>query len=289
MRRKIEFMQPDTFENIIRENHDKLEFVSLNGYGEPLLHPELFSFLKLCRRYGVKTGVSTNCTLLGSEKAVAMLADPPDILTLAVDGMSPTNYEKVRVGAKFRETMANVHNFLDLWKDAENKPKVVLQCIYMSETRKEIDKFKHAFSRYGEVSIRIRQLTHSGLHRKDGNYRNSRSSCYWLWTEPMVLSDGTVAACCQDVNGQLALGNIKDMHLQQIWQNDKISRIRQCHATGNRGTIAVCRRCNMYQPGRLLSAGSMLLDTLHTNTVLPAVETIISRLRYRKLRGIDDA
>jgi radical SAM protein with 4Fe4S-binding SPASM domain len=280
MKRKIEFMDRETFESIIVQNYKKLEFVSLNGFGEPLLHPHLFEFLKLCREYGVRTGISTNCTLLNQEKSVALLDDPPDIITLAIDSVNQESFEKVRIGAKFEIVMDNVKQFLRLCARSKRQPFVILQCIYMTETKDQVYAFKHAFSEYKYDAIRIRQLTFSGRERDDANYAHKLCSCYWLWAEPMVLSSGTLVPCCQDVNGQLALGTIRDQSLDELWNQGYIAELRGKHAAGQRAAIPICSRCNMYQPSWPLMVSASFLNTARINSLIPSIETVISNLRY---------
>lgn len=282
MERRIEHLDVATFESIIRENHKELEFVSLNGYGEPLLHPGLFDFLKLCGKYGVHTGISTNCTLLDEAKSAALLECPPDVLTLAIDSVDRNSFEKVRVGADFDAVMENARRFLDLHRAAggRKKPFVILQCIYMTETRERVKEFRRAFSAYRHAAIRIRQLSFSGRGRDDADYANRQCSCSWLWTEPMVLSNGTLAPCCQDVNGRLALGSIREKSLNELWRSGRICELRREHADGRRASIPICRECNMYQPSYPLLLGAMCLNTARTNILLPSIETAICDLRY---------
>ena len=280
MKRTVEHMDRGLFEAIIAQNSDVLEFVGLNGYGEPLLHPNLFDFLKFCRQHKVSTGISTNCTLLDEEKAGEILRNPPDIITLAVDGASAENYEKVRVGAQFDSVIKNVKGFLRMRKKFSRKPFVVLQCIYMSETKKDISKFYKLFSDCAYDAIRVRQLTFTGQQREDENYKNPSVSCYWLWTEPMIFSDGTLVPCCQDVNGEFALGNVNDQPLEELWNQEKVQTLRTKHSTGQRDTIPLCRKCNMYQPNRFLAMGASLFHTMKINTIIPSIESALSRQRY---------
>jgi radical SAM protein with 4Fe4S-binding SPASM domain len=238
-------------------------------------------FLKLCREYGVRTGISTNCTLLNEEKSVALLENPPDIITLAIDSVNQESFEKIRIGAKFEIVMENVRQFLRLCAGSERRPFVILQCIYMTETKDQIYAFKQAFSEYEYDAIRIRQLTFSGRERDDANYAHTLCSCYWLWTEPMILSNGILVPCCQDVNGRLALGTIRDKSLNELWNQGYIRELRRKHAAGQRADIPICRECNMYQPSWPLLVSASFLNTAKTNSLVPAIETIISNFRYR--------
>ncbi|MDR3641675.1 MAG: radical SAM protein [Humidesulfovibrio sp.] len=278
MTRKVQFMDFEFFQRLMRENRDILEFVGLNGYGEPLLHPELPRMLDCCRELGIKTGISTNCTLLDEKRARMLLDSPPDQLTLAVDGVDAAHYEQVRVGAAFDQVMENVRGFLRM-KGHNRPPYTILQCIHMPETRHAVPSFRNAFAGLGFDAIRIRQLTFSGRDRGE-DYVNDSSSCYWLWNEPMVLASGQLSPCCQDVNGALALGDLHQTPLRELWAADSVVRMRRLHAHGQRNSLALCRDCNMYQPSVPLRLGAQLLNTYTVNRMVPTVETWLSVLRY---------
>jgi len=283
MNRKISHMESKLFEKIISENHVHIEFASLNGYGEPLLHPSLFDFIKLCRQYHVRTGISSNCTQLNETMARNLLDNPPDVLTLAIDGASPEAYEAVRLGASFEEVVGNVKRFLELRRNLnKHNTFVILQCIHMPETRNQIRGFYSLFEGLAFDAIRIRQLTYSGQNCKDLSYRNNPGSCFWLWNEPMILSDGTLVPCCQDVNGDLALGNLQSAPLKELWAEGKIGDLRKKHSNGDRNSLPICLSCNMYQPRIALSFGASLFNAFGLNTLVPKVETLIARLRYRR-------
>ncbi|MBU0468971.1 MAG: radical SAM protein [Candidatus Omnitrophica bacterium] len=282
MERKVEFMTPKVFESIIKDNKETLEFVSLNGYGEPLMHPDLSKFLNICKKYKIKSGISTNCTLLDENRSKELLEDPPDQIILAIDGATSKSYEKVRVGANFDIVINNVKRFLDMRKEYKKKPFVVLQCIYLTETKSQINQFKELFKGYHYDAIRIRQLTHSGRDRSDSDYSNPMCSCSWIWNEPMILSDGTVVPCCQDVNGVLKLGNIFNDPLSKLWNTGSINSLREKHSSNMRKTINLCEQCNMYQPSWPLLLCSTFFNTKDLNMILPYAETMLSMHRYCK-------
>lgn len=281
MTRPVSYMDKNLFSKIIDENHDSLEFVSLNGYGEPLLHPNLFEFIEICRKNKVPVGISTNCTLMTDDISRNLLERGPDQITLAIDSVEKQSYEKVRKGASYEVVMHNVTQFLAMRKKIKSSIFIVLQCIFMTETKKQIRLFQNKFKKLCYDAIRIRQLTYSGKTRKDASYRNKSCKCFWLWYEPMVLCDGTVVACCQDINGNLEIGNLNQSKLSEIWRGEHISKIRAKHASGERDSISICKACNMYQPGIFIGFCASLFNTQILNRLLPTIESLISKLRYK--------
>ena len=56
------FLSVQDFQKIV--NSGRFDFVSLHGWGEPLLHPELTEMIRLAHEQGIITQLTTNATLL---------------------------------------------------------------------------------------------------------------------------------------------------------------------------------------------------------------------------------
>ncbi len=59
-----------------------------------------------------------------------------------------------------------------------------------------------------------------------------------------ILWDGRVALCCLDYDGQVILGHVEEQKIKEIWQGDKLKRIRRWHIQGNLDNIPICRDCS---------------------------------------------
>lgn len=280
MKRPVHFMEPSFFEKLLQQEGHRLEHVGLNGFGEPLLHPRLAEFVEIAHRHGVGVSISTNCTLLTEERARPILMAGIDHVTLAIDGIRAEQYEAVRIGARFDRVIENARRFLELRREIGKKTFAIIQCIAMVQNKEDLRRIHAFWQGSGADAIRIRQLTHTGNECGDDQFDNGRGPCYWLWAEPMLLADGRLVACCQDVNGELPLGHAGDVPLDALWSGSEARRLRTLHATGRRHEISACRTCNMYQPSRAVALASSVLDTNHLNRAVPAVETAMSWLRY---------
>lgn len=277
-------MSLKTFANIIKQIKGKVEFVSLQGYGEPLLNPQIFEMVKICQEADIKTGISTNATVLDTNASIRLINSGLNHLTFAFDGASKKTYENIRRGAKYEKVIKNIKNFLKVKQKLKSNIFVVIQCIFMKETAGEIQKFKKMWQLTGIDALRIRQIT-QGISNYDQKtqekLRNSPGQpCYWLWVEPTIFWDGTLVPCCQDVNARMKLGNINQENLLKLWNSSRMQKMRSMHARGKRKKINICRDCNMYQPSLPLAIGSSFFDTFTLNKLVPKIESFISRLRY---------
>jgi len=279
MTRPIGDMRELTFKRIIDDIAGKVEFVWLQDYGEPLLNKDTLRFVRLAKAAGLRTGISTNGTVLVNSVIEDIFDSGLDYIIFALDGATKETYERIRVGAKFDRVTAGIRGFLARKIARGAKTFTVLQCICMEQTQDEIGVFARSWRVPGIDALRIRQLTYSG---NEGRFRNDRGRrpCYWLWANPHVKHDGTVVACCQDVNAALALGNIHEQSFHEIWNGEQMRRLRQAHIDGRQDQIPLCRSCNMYQPATAMICGSVLLPYFTVNKLVPRVETLLSRHRY---------
>ena len=285
MDRKLGDMRPSILQKIIDESKEYLEFVDLQSLGEPLLHKDLIQMIEYCKVNNVKCGFSTNASLLDEEKSEDILDSGVNHITLAFDGATPETYERIRQGAEYDTVVRNIKHFLKLKNEKNSRCFVVIQCIYMRETEREIRAFKRMWDVSGVDALRIRQVTYSIKKDVPGDEKfvNPKGSmpCFWLWREPHIHWDGTVVPCCQDINASYPLGTIRDDSLQNLWNSKRMVDLRKKHIEGKSNEIPLCRGCNMYQPNLPTAVGFFLPDAFTVKKLIPYLETIASTWRYK--------
>ncbi|WP_347273854.1 radical SAM protein [Candidatus Kuenenia sp.] len=280
MTRQTGDMDIKLFKKIINDIKGKVEFIWLQDYGEPFLNKNIFKMIAYAKRHGLRTGISTNATVLNNDIIVNILNSGLDYIIFAFDGATKETYEKIRKGANFEKVTNNINDFLANKTACNTRIFTVVQCIQMENTESEINDFVKMWKVKGVDGIRIRQVTYSGKDKFE-NSLNGRP-CYWLWSDPHIKWDGTVVPCCQDVNAVYPLGNIKENSLGKLWNSEKMIRLREKHISGKYHEIALCKGCNMYQPSLPLIIGSSFFRYFALNKFIPRVETILSKIRYRE-------
>ncbi len=63
----------------------------------------------------------------------------------------------------------------------------------------------------------------------NGAYKRyrERQPCKWFWHNLVILSDGSIVPCIRDFDGKLALGNIADTSLKEVWNGEKMVKLRK--------------------------------------------------------------
>jgi len=59
-----------------------------------------------------------------------------------------------------------------------------------------------------------------------------RNACPALWSTPVIRHDGTLMLCCADLEGQMALGSLKEKRFVDLWLSERARRRRRDHLAG---------------------------------------------------------
>jgi len=255
--RKQGFLDLNLLNKIIKENEKVLrnQFIWLHFNGEPLLHPRLSEIIRILKKAGVKTRISTNATLLNKEKSLEIMRAGLDYIVFSVDGSTKETYEKIRRGADFEEVEDNIFGFLGIKKKKKFKTETQIQIIKMKENEKEIKPFikkwkktdidyinVKSFSTRAWQAEEIREHVNTMGLSKLKNRIHHRSPCFYLWETLIILWNGEVVACCQDLKGDLKIGDLKKENLMEIWNNHKLLKLRR-QQLNNDFSMTPCAQC----------------------------------------------
>lgn len=243
-------MDPELLENIMPQINKHALLVSLWGWGESLLHPEIESMMKIVYELGIKKGVhvvvSTNGQNLDNPKVLeALIKYPPTYLITTTDGLTDEVLNVYRVGAKLQPMLDGVK-----WIAEHRKgkyPILHMRTIVMKQNEmqiKDANKFakEHKFdnlSLRGLVQIipsdKFEGLVPENKEYKSYEYKkedNSRihKECFFCKDSlmiPLVHANGDLCICCEDFNGKLCYGNLKTHGFKELWFGKKANEIRR--------------------------------------------------------------
>ncbi len=247
--RKPASMDPALFERLLNEIGPYLLTASLWGWGEPLLHPELASILRIVQNRGLTTFLSTNGQKLGDQKILqALIEYPPTYLIVCMDGLTDETNSKFRVNSKLEPILDGVEQ-LGRMKAAKGQklPILHMRYIVMKHNEHELPLLPQFAEKKQFDMLTIRTLaiidsphdSHIALlpdnkafrayAYKDHNRIQRRDFvCEKVFTFPAIFADGTVVACDQDCNATQAYGNIADgTSFKSLWWSEQADKIRR--------------------------------------------------------------
>lgn len=95
-----------------------------------------------------------------------------------------------------------------------------------------------------------------------GCNKDTKFTCDWIFNIVVVLSDGKVVCGCADPYGERPLGNLKDSNIYEIWNCEKVKRIR---IELNEGHSCFCDNCGLkrfLKEGEAIPQGPVHMEVL---------------------------
>ncbi len=243
-------MDMDLFRKIVDEARHFVNDMYLHHRGEPFLNPALFDMIACAGEAGIRTRFHTNGSLLDEKKMEKLLKAGPDLVSFSIDGFEKHSYEKIRAGANFEQTVANVialvtaRNSMNL-----RKPYVVVEKIRFRnpgepENKDKVAELWQRFLKAGvdEVIEKDEYVWAEETAPEPAGPR-TYSVCTFPWYAMAICADGTVTPCPQDFQARLNMGNVGSSTLREIWNGDAYRSLRRGFKTGA-DSLPLCRKCD---------------------------------------------
>ncbi|HEY6213071.1 MAG TPA: radical SAM/SPASM domain-containing protein, partial [Vicinamibacterales bacterium] len=220
----------------------------LNGYGEIATLRNAREYLAYIRERSrsVRILVNTNGMRMDEDLAAAFIEFGVDVVNVAIDGATAETFERIRKHLKLETVEANVRRLLAMRNASRrNRPFVMVHMILQPENEHETDLFLAKWSGVADHAGFAGMLSRAGgVPVKIRNLPSETFPCFLLWRQMPVLSDGTVAMCCDDWDGRAALGNLNTHSVREVWQQSEQRRaVRALHLEGRRDAIDLCAGC----------------------------------------------
>lgn len=235
---------------------DNLRYLTLHGWGEPLLDRGLPKKIKIAKDMGFRgTGLATNCTELDVKLSVALLESGLDTLICSVDGLTKETHESIRVGTNFDSIVNNVQTFIKL-RPEHGRTRVLVRFIRQKANEHEWPEFKkyweeHIDKAMGDAVIKF------DVHNVADNLENFANKDVLADEEVVVItcedfndrisihSNGEVGLCVADSNGFFQLGNVLYEEPMSIFNNEIFTRYRNMMKQGRFKELEHCCNCTI--------------------------------------------
>lgn len=230
----------------LAEYDDRLVFLA--GHGDPLQHPQFGKACRILRSAGVYgIGVGTPLLDLSDANFAALFENQVDIVEVRLDAHTAATYQRVHGLDGLARVHANIDR-LERTRREHRTPQPIVACS-LTRCAATIGDMEAFFDDW------IRQLGTAVIHGYN-DYCGAlppdtllptvapfREPCRRLATRLMLLADGTVALCGQDVRGEVRLGDWATESLRAIWSGPALGTIRRAHERMGLEPLPLCRRC----------------------------------------------
>ncbi len=237
-----------------------LKRIDLHNGGEVLLHPDLPGMLSVIRKYKDAipgrpvVGMLTNAVALTEQLSWRIVGSRAlDQIRFSLDGGSPEAYEDIRRGARWEKVLHNILRFLAVNKSSERPVSTEAICIVppdVDATAFLSPVFASLFEKFDKVSLRPPHNWDGSadLDVDDRSYRSIAATrrsevCFLLQHNLVVLPDGSVTVCCNDLNGRGVFASILGRDFISVAQDPERLRMIEMHRMGLRHEVDLCRNC----------------------------------------------
>jgi MoaA/NifB/PqqE/SkfB family radical SAM enzyme len=172
--------------------------LTLQGLGEPLLHPRLVDMVREARERGIRVGFNSNATLLSRAMAERLVRAGLDWLHVSLDGASPATYESIREGARLPAVLRNLADLVAVRRAlGRANPQIRVVFVAMRRNVAELPALVELVGRIGIADVRVQNLSHDFADTDPaGGYREIREYAreQALWADDAVTRPAYAAA-----------------------------------------------------------------------------------------------
>ncbi len=244
-------MKFEIFKKIIDEGSAKgLKAINLNNFGESFFNKNLIKMISYAKSKGVlDVMLHTNGTVMDEKLAEEVINSGLDRIIFSLDSISKELYEKIRVNAKFEDTVEKVRLFHKIKKKLNAyKPVIRVSMVRMKENDHEAKEFENFWGPYADEVTYTDYRNQDGLDKEDRYARlkkeNKSYSCPALWQRLTINATGEVTACCRDAGKRLTLGKMGNESLTEIWNGKSLDVARNLHEAKKAYEIDACNGCD---------------------------------------------
>jgi radical SAM protein with 4Fe4S-binding SPASM domain len=233
---------------------------------EPLLHPDLYRFIRHCRQAGApKVHITTNGQLLNEERSRLLLEAGLTGMDISLDAADPDTYYQIR-GSDFHRVEANINNFLKL-RDRLKVPCEVRTSLIRSNpgiSPEAEAKFKQKWlgkvdslyitnlAKYQDGNMRVNKNKIGNLMQHRLQQSSGRWPCIFPFTEMAVLPDGRVYYCIETLfrlgfDPVESMGDFCTQSLSEIWEGEAFQEFRQDLILDRLHSRGHCQNCQMWR------------------------------------------
>lgn len=240
------------FKHILNELKPYTKYLYFHVLGEPLMHPELATFLDYAYQEGFFVNLTTNGSLLAQQLPVLLNAKALRQVNISVHSFNEqtaidvNQYLETITECSLALTKANKYVSLRLWnmKNHQLDEPTIKIVNYFAKVFRIDDKplkahesiqlAEHLYLQFDEVFEWPTLLN---------PYVSDSGKCYGLKEMLAILVNGDVVPCCLDSKGEAVYGNLFKTPLKTILESEEMQNRLELRKKG-RMNDALCQHCS---------------------------------------------
>ncbi|MGD9216496.1 MAG: radical SAM protein [Desulfobacteraceae bacterium] len=241
------FMKLDNFRKILEQNKATAMILRLDGMGEPSLHPELFTMVRMAKAYGLSVSISSNLWTPAWKDPYPWLHCGLDRLVVSIDGITQESFKRYRVGADLAIVVARLRRFLRARAERGLcSPLTEVQFIDFGYNHGEIPEMRRLARQWGADRFEVVSPQAAMYNAHVDSSRPQR--CFWLWSVLTVGWNLDYRACTNSWSVPWPRLNLCNLSIQEFWNHPLMLEARKFNLGRTSKVIAEdpgcrCHRC----------------------------------------------
>ena len=253
--RKQSIMDFGMFKKWFDEIHDNdygIDYVSLEGFGEPFIDPHLFERAKYVKDRGYFTSVVSTGSLwdrkLQGVDTTEYILKYIDKVRISHYGMTSDVYEELQKNLKFERVVKNIEELFSRRGDKKS-PRIEMYYLLMPENEHQLDDWLEKWEPIADGVSVWKPHNWGGTGREYREIKKeNRRSCGRPFNGPFQIQwNGNVIPCCLDYDGEISLGNVNSNTIQEVFNSKEYEDFREAHRSGNFEKYSFCDNCDQLQ------------------------------------------
>jgi len=245
-------------------------FLRYTGDGEPLLHPQLPELVAYAvSRTNLPVNITTNGMLLTEERALALLEAGVSVFDISIDAHSQDIYEIIRVNGNIAITYEYTHKLIELAKRYNGASKVMVSFVKQPLNLHQVEEFETYWRKAGADFVVLRNQHSCAASISEmaekmwATAPDIRKPCLYPWERLVIKADGLFTYCPADWHHLAEIGHIAESTVQEIWQGEAMTKLREAHLSGNFAQHSFCGKCPDWQVIQWPSEGRSYASVMH--------------------------
>jgi len=245
----------------------KVSVVKLWIMGEPLLNPNLGKMIKMLKDFDgeelcERIEVTTNGSALTQKRITELLETPLDKIFISIYGIGEQHRKITQSAVSDLKILENVA-LLKTMRDAISDSKLKIICKTVDPLNDaelhqfvkryepladEIEvKISHSWIEGGENSILRNVFDSTKINLIQGSATKEKISCPFPFYTVAIHANGDVSPCCVDWEKKVAVGNVFETPLKEIWNGAELKSLQVAHLSGKKTSVQGCKNCEYFQ------------------------------------------
>ena len=254
----------NSFKKIIGQ-FPKINFIKLQGMGEPLLCGEFFEMIEYAQSQAINIEFFTNGSICNSKFISAIEKMNRTRIKFSLDGATENTFSKMRPNSNFDKVTNNIRKIID--KRGNNKwPEISFWTVLTSENFDEVEKILYLVKElkadyivfqmflnnwvkqdiaeinkvlrvnFNNTAVQneldkakgIAKSISVDLRITNDNHLTKKQKCKWPFTSTFIAANGDVVPCCIISDSSvIKMGNIFNDNFSDIWNSKSYQDLRR--------------------------------------------------------------